>query len=570
MRAAAAMQRSMSMELMKESESILLSEFISRFSSNLPTRVEVLNGLCSSSTDLSISQNEQFNLHFIKHTRVVLLKDSEGLEELSVPLNSSVLFGLLYNPNGKEDEAKEGFRFETAASLMAMKDLPLVVCATKAYKGLTAEMSVEVDEVLLVKEITKGSKSGLPGVSKKAKLLKVYSIGSGREKYLAEKCAGNFSTSPKDVRLHISTMVQNDICFPQRAIMFPDTAIDRALSIGMVKYPVILERLKGETSVVATAAVSECDSPGNSYPSSKNAVMDISSELDIQIQTVGLSDTEQRELAESTSVLYDSFTTTPLQLLVEKPTSRAYDLQSLLYRKILVDSLMYGIQLVRPPLLHTSLSISGIDSEPSSCSSLIESQEESSGSSRPRSLAFACTSTPHSASASAENLYTSIDTHKLDIAENDYIDMMPESKPCSGSGKPESSVKKMERAYHELKLQVVQLASQNEELAARLKELETAATVKQESDSANAESVLSTCSRMEEEIRELQTRVGPASPHPLRVHEGFVSPTSTSKPSPEENKEYLATLDCDQVRDPSLFVSTVEIYTVGPVLIGRF
>ena len=53
---------------------------------------------------------------------------------------------------------------------------------------------------------------------------------------------------------------------------------------------------------------------------------------------------------------------------------------------------------------------------------------------------------------------------------------------------------------------------------------------------------------MEGAIHELQTRVGSGpSPHLPGVREGFVSPTSASKPSPEENKQYLATLDCDQV-----------------------
>ena len=532
------------------SDPVPLSEFITKFSSNLPTRVQVMNGFCSSSTDLSISQNEQFFFHFIKHTRVVTLKDSENLEEFSVPLNSSVKFGLLYDPNGIEDEAKAGYCFDTAAGIMAARELPLVVCATKPYRDARAEMSVEANEILIVKGITKGSKSGHRSVGRKAKLLRVYSVSSSGEKYLSEKCAGYFSTSPQDVRLHVSTMVQNDITFPQRAVLFPDSAIDKALSIGMVKHPVILERLKGETSVVATATASEseCDLFENpSYPTFKNSVMDISSELDIQIQTVGLSETEQRELTESTSALFDGFTTATLQLVAEKPNSRAYDLQSLLYRKTVADKPMYGIQLVRPPLLHTGLSISGMNSEASSQSSVFESLE-SPGGSQPRSLALARTSTPNSAAASAENLYMKIDTHGPDVAENEYIDMMPESKPCSVSETPvESSIQFLERAYRDLKFEVAQLSRRNEELVARLNELARSAITKKEVDSANTESILSTCSMMEGAIRELQTRVGPASPHPPRVPEGFISPTSTSKPSPEENKQYLATLDCNQV-----------------------
>lgn len=558
MRVAAAMHRSMSMELMIGSEPVPLSVFIKKFSSNLPARVQVTNGFCSSSTDLSISQNEQFCFHFIKHTRVVTLRDSQSEEEFSIPLNSSIRFGLLYDPHGKEEEAKAGYVFDTAGGIMVERELPWVVRATKTYRDTSAKMSVEANEILVIKDVTKGSKVRIPGVNRKAKLLRVYSVGSGEEKYLTEKCAGRFSTSPQDVRLHLSTMVKNDITFPQRAVMFPDSAIDKALSIGMVKHPVILERLKGETSVVATATTleSDCDSAfESSYPptsTESEAVMDISSELDIQVQTQGLSEMERRELAERTSTLLDGLTTASLQLVAEKPNSRAYDLQSLLYQKTMADEPMYGIQLVRPPLLHASFSVNGIDSETSSRSSVFESQE-SSGNFQPQSLAFVRASTPNSSSqsASTDNLYTRIEASLLDVVESEYIDMRPESKPCSVSETctPEGSVQSLERAYCDLKFQVDRLSSRSDELAARLNELTRSCVAKQEADSANAESILSTCRVMEGAIHELQTRVGSGpSPHLPGVREGFVSPTSASKPSPEENKQYLATLDCDQVQ----------------------
>jgi len=115
----AALRKSLSIdrESLPSSEPCQLSPFITKNSIFLPLRVGVCNGFCSSATDLSISQNEKFNLHFVKHTRVIVMRDSENREEYSVPLNSSVRFGIVYDPIQDEKRALEGFYFETVGAL---------------------------------------------------------------------------------------------------------------------------------------------------------------------------------------------------------------------------------------------------------------------------------------------------------------------------------------------------------------------------------------------------------------------------------------------------------------------
>ena len=50
-----------------------------------------------------------FHLHFMKNTKVIVMETAEGVQ-LSVPLNSSLMFGVVYSPNENEEEARRGFK----------------------------------------------------------------------------------------------------------------------------------------------------------------------------------------------------------------------------------------------------------------------------------------------------------------------------------------------------------------------------------------------------------------------------------------------------------------------------
>ena len=539
-------------EDMLENYPTRLLDFISRFSYTLPTCIQVTNGFCSNSTDLLISQNERFNLHFIKHTRVITMHDSKYTEHYSVPLNSSVQFGLVYDPHNSSELAKRGYQFETAASIMAMHLLPVLIRATKEYKGTTPETSVEANEVLIVKGIMK----------KKGKFLMVQSLKHG-EKHLHEKCAGHFTTAPKHIRMHVSRMIQHGITFPQRAMIFPDSETDSALSFAMAKFPVTLDKIVDETSVIASS-IYESD-----YE--VNPVMEVSLSLDIRVEPIQLQEEEQRQLSDRTHTLYHNFNASKVQLFAEMPSSKAYDLQSLLYRKLLVGHEVESTQLVLPSLLRRVEPLP-YESPTHSSSSLVtpangEMQQPSVTASSPISpLQQLILSTPLSSEGSAtdliqENVYQTIDMTKRQPEapppDPPYTTMRPvPASPTSANQESyavprfqgnEGRINTLEYNYRSLEERNELMCQKVDELMAKVDELsQSVAKTTRTHGSLEAVNL-----KLKEEIQDLQAKVDTAT---LR-HQKSGSPVKPhADAAPEQNQQYITTLDCDQVNSFMTFL----------------
>ena len=68
-----------------------------------------MKGFFGVSEKTAITMGDVFNLHFVKNTKVVAVETVEGTQ-LSVPLNSSLTFGVIYDPNEKEEEARGGIK----------------------------------------------------------------------------------------------------------------------------------------------------------------------------------------------------------------------------------------------------------------------------------------------------------------------------------------------------------------------------------------------------------------------------------------------------------------------------
>ena len=95
-----------------------------------------------------------YNFHFIKNETVLSVED-EGGKAFSVPLNSSVKFGLLHNPNGDETKSFTAFSYRTVGDFVSCSVPPWVVRATQNFSSGETASAVEAGEVLIVKEITR-------------------------------------------------------------------------------------------------------------------------------------------------------------------------------------------------------------------------------------------------------------------------------------------------------------------------------------------------------------------------------------------------------------------------------
>ena len=109
----------------------------------------------------------------------------------------------------------------------------------------------------------------------------------------------------------------------------------------MTKFPVTLGKLVRETSVIASSIFE------SNYE--VTPVMEVSLSLDIRVEQ--LSEDDHRQLHDRTSTLHHNFNSSNVQLFAEMPSSRAYDLQSLLYKKLLVGQEADSTEIELPSLL---------------------------------------------------------------------------------------------------------------------------------------------------------------------------------------------------------------------------
>ena len=313
-------------------DSMVFADFISRYSGALPLAVSIQNAESISSQRLvATRQCSNFNVHFIKHSKVVIIHDQFGGECFSVPLNSSVEFGLIYDQCSGSNTDHATY-FETAGEIMNLKQLPYVICATKQYDGGVLEKSVAAGEILFVRGIKKAKAIG------RGKCLKVNSI-NGDEKLLASKCSGGFTTSPRECQLNLLIMIEHSIPLPQQAVLFSNTEISSYLPQTMIDNPVILDRIQGESSAIMT-------------PRDANEVeswmYDVSTEIKLWIKKLPLSTEEQEDLDAETNVFYATFDPLYTQHYAEKSDDDGIALQHVLIVNVMPGKEKEGVHLYLP------------------------------------------------------------------------------------------------------------------------------------------------------------------------------------------------------------------------------
>ena len=328
-------------------EKLSLSKFVSLYRKEIPIQVRVCKGFYGPNEDTSISEGDRFNVHFIKHTKIVTVEYDNG-SRYHVPLNSAVQFGILYNPNNNLSDAMKGYRFETVADLLRMSTLPTVVFAWKAFQGSSAESSIAANEALIVKKV----------VSKRLNTkqqLKVFSLKENKKKVLNSNCAGNFSTRPRDVCLLLPEILKYlpDI-FPCKAVLYniDRFAADRSATSGglssrsgsMTKFGsaslVTMMHSSIETSIVATSALER--------DIAKAHLFDIRIDLDILVRVEHIADEdESHRLYEDATFIYEHFDPTKLY----KNVAKSRDMQSQFYAIIQYGREREGINLEAPRII---------------------------------------------------------------------------------------------------------------------------------------------------------------------------------------------------------------------------
>ena len=435
--------------------------FVAQHSKHFPLRVKVCKGFCGNSSEVSISQGEVFNFHFLKHNKVVTMRVSHGVE-YSVPLGSAIQFGVVYDPYGNEKMALKGFQFRTANEIMGLKNLPILVCATRAFQASSHEGSVTKGEVMVVR----GIKSSIRG-----RMLKVSSLKQGK-KYLSEKCEAYFSTRPSDVSMSLNEMFHNSIPFPQKAMVYPTAEVSRVLPLHMLNSPVVLKQCKVQTSVVATCPIVNTNQEGGF-----SGVVDIPVNLDTEIEVCNLPPSECAKLQQITRSIYKNFDPVNLCSYFDTPTSESYEIQCTLFTSVQPALKRFGIQLVKPDIL--------IEDQAYSLESLHRDGVDS-----PVSLDDRWSQLEFSSSQCSSPTSNDFSTNRSDI-------LLPDA---------------MESKYAQLDERVTQLSKQVADLTANVDHLATvmerSTQFTQELDSiAVTDSLMTWCSKIQGEVTQLRADV---------------------------------------------------------------
>ena len=189
-----------------------LKNALEKYKNHFPLRLKFMEGYCSEDSECNLSTSEIYDIHFVKKTRVVSLKDNNGFMH-KISLASAITFGLLYDPNNNIEEALAGYTFKHCSDILAADITPPVVCATDVITS-PEEHNIAQNEILLVKDVLKPKFRG-------KKYLKVFSFLTYTHKLLPEECQGNFTTKPSLIRLHPQQIVE---CmskpFPVQAIPY--------------------------------------------------------------------------------------------------------------------------------------------------------------------------------------------------------------------------------------------------------------------------------------------------------------------------------------------------------------
>lgn len=326
----------------RDSSEMPLSTFASSYKKDLPLQVVVTKGYYGADERTSISERDMFNIHFFKQTKVVKISDSNNYS-YTIPLNSSLEFGLVYPlpPGFKQHNAK--YHFKTVGDIIQLKLLPKVIRAMQAYRGSSPESSVEQNDLLLVKEVKQ--KRGL----KTSRLLKCVHAGSGSKKTLPEDCAGCFSVRSQDIRLFLPEIVEH-IELPQSAVLYygGDNRLD--LPPHLISSEISVLTMQIEESIVATSILEEEEQQAICHYENVPSIplVDIPIDLDIEVAVIKLAEQDTDQLYSETRSLLEKYNPSQVSYLNLKSSVTA-SAQTTLFKAVRQDqNQQIGIEIIRP------------------------------------------------------------------------------------------------------------------------------------------------------------------------------------------------------------------------------
>ena len=343
----------------EDEETLSLNQFVLQYSTLLPLQIMVKRGYHGGNERNCIAADDVYNVHFVKHTKVAVLKDRRGAT-FNIPLNSVVQFAPVFNPTNDPKEALRGFSFEKVSDLMAQKTLPRIVRAMKPHVRVDPQTTIEQYEVFIV--------HGVVSTGVRKKLLQVYSITCSQQKLLPSDSVGMFTTEPHLTYFYLLEIVEHllNVLPLEVMVVMNDTDFSDEMPHYLTNEITTLTHMDSETSLIASThwGKNEQVSEEDHMP------VDIPVDLPIEVVVQPCDGANEADLSDHTKTLYEDFDPCRIRLLRSRNIRRGFEKE--------------GMELERPDRIYEIPDI--YFQNRSSQSSLEQDSERQTKSKNPRSL----------------------------------------------------------------------------------------------------------------------------------------------------------------------------------------
>ena len=291
-----------------------LGDFILQYSSLLPLQMKVKRGHHGGDEEKSIASDDVYNVHFVKRTKVAVLKDRRGAT-FNIPLNSAVQFAPVFNPSNDPRKPAKEATFQKVSDLMSLKTLPRVVRATKSHVA-DPRSTIEQTELFVVQ--------GVVPLSVRKKALKVYSITCKDDKLLLPESVGAFTADPNVTCLYLPDLVKHflrDFPLEVKVVLSNCNMICEELPFYLTNEVATITHLDSETSLIASTNWGE-----NEVVCEEDKMpVEIPVDLPIEVVVSKPDATKETHLSDHTKRLYERFDPSRIRLLKTRNIRRGFE-----------------------------------------------------------------------------------------------------------------------------------------------------------------------------------------------------------------------------------------------------
>lgn len=307
-----------------------IGTLVAEFYSHLPLCFSVSESMYGICGDSSLLEGQLLSAHFVKEMKVVSVKARQTGVEYKLPVCSSLVASVLYDPEKKPDKSRRGYEFNGVASILKANPMPRMVCTLTAFEDLEGNL-VEKNEILFIQTVSDYENSNC---------LICINVKSGKSLRMGESCTGKFTTAVEKMGISLSKVIEFmklpvDVAFNSPAdgsIALPPSALSANYTIENVK--------KEKSLIVSTKYTSET--------SCLIETVELFLSVSLDVQLVDLPSKELEKLRKETKMLYQRFQPFDVSKVICDLDSSINYVQTALYTAIRRDSWRDEVTIVRP------------------------------------------------------------------------------------------------------------------------------------------------------------------------------------------------------------------------------